>query len=1123
MANKQSLAPFFHRQVKALASRNGQGLLCLVIFFLGATISLAQTNTGQIKGVVKDHSGALVPDATVTVTNVGSNLQVVRETDTAGEFLFPSLRVGECKLSVSARGFKQLTKTGIELRIGQVIDLELALEIGEITVTETVTTSEQMLLTATGEVSEVIDRKRVAELPLNGRQFLQLALLSEGVVKPPGGTRGSALQQAGELVNVAGQRSGHNIYLLDGVKVTDEYFNNLVINPSVDSIQEFKIQKTLYAAEFGGKASALINVATKSGTKTFHGNGFEFLRNDKLDAKNFFDDPARPIPPFRQNQFGGTIGGPVTIPQVYQGADKTFFFASYEGQRIRQSITKTFSVPTAAMRAGDLSAFSQIFDPLATDMAGNRLPLQGNRIPVQRLDPLATALLARIPLPNQPGISRNLISTEAERTDVDQYSLRVDHQPTAQDMVFGRLSIFNARAFQPFGSGKLNEALVPGFGRQLTTRSANVALSYTHFFTNHLFNEFRFGYLGVSGGQASENRGVDFASGVGLLGVTKNPDDVGYPQISLGGLFSNIGDPTTFITRRDTSLEVYDNVFISRGSHNIKFGVYLYHFSFNPVNPDTARGAFSFSGQFTGLRPGQTGNAFADFLLGYPGGAQVGIGRSDENGRTNWFHSYLQDDWNPTRSLTINIGLRVEVNQHMTDTQNRLSAIDLTVPGGRFVIASDPSGNISPSAAALLPLIPIPYVTSAAAGWSPSLLQPSTLRLAPRFGFSWRLPGKSDTVLRGGYGIFTNQWAYSVQQALARNLPFFLLRNISVASDTAAPGFTSETILNSNVIGSIGGNNVDHDYRIEYASTIGLSLQHRLTPTTIVEFSFVGSNIQGADSSTVRNVPLPGSGPIAPRRPVPALSSFNSLRWDGYSLYHAGTVSIEKRLSRGFSFNTNYTFSKSIDDASDPGSTTNEANLYQDVRNRNAERARSSFDHTHRFVASGIYELPLGKGKRFLNRPGLLPALAGGWKLTGIVTVESGAPFTVNDQTDRANIGQGPAQRPNCLGDPNLPSDQRTVDRYFDTSAFLPAAFGTFGNCGRNIVTGPATKGFDLAAMKLFQFTEARSIEFRMETFNLLNITNFDLPNRFAFTPNFGKIFSAGPARQIQFGLKLSF
>jgi hypothetical protein len=682
--------------------------------------------------------------------------------------------------------------------------------------------------------------------------------------------------------------------------------------------------------------------------------------------------------------------------------------------------------------------------------------------------------------------------------------------------------VFHAKAFQPFGSGKLSESLLPGFGRELTTKATNVALSYTHTFTTNVLNEFRFGYLNVSGGQISQNRGVDFASQVGLQGTTPIPADQGYPQVSFGGLFTNIGDPTSFITRRDVSYEFYDNVFINRGAHRIKFGAYLFHLSFNPVNPDTARGLFSFSGQFTGPRPNQTGNALADFLLGFPASGQVGIGRGAERGFTNWFHSYIQDDWNPTRSLTINIGLRNEINQHMRDRDNRLSAIDLSVPGGRFVIASDENGNISTAAAPLLPLIPIPFVTSAEAGWDRSLLQPSNLRFAPRFGFSWRVPKTSGTVVRGGYGIFLNQWAYSVQQALARNLPFFLLKNISVASDATLPNFTTQTILTSNAIGNIGANNVDHDYRIEYAATASLSIQHQITPNTVIELSFVGSNIQGADSSTVRNVPLPGSGPIAPRRPVPQLSSFNSLRWDGYSKFHSGTISIEKRLSRGFSLNANYSLSKSVDDASDPGSTTNETNLPQDVRDRDAEHARSSFDHQHRFVANGIWELPFGAGKRFLNGSGFWPALAGGWKVTAILTLESGAPFTVNDQTDRANIGQGPAQRPNCLRDPNL-SDGRTPDRFFDTSAFTPAAFGTFGNCGRNVVIGPGSKNFDLSATKLFRFNESRSLEFRAETFNLFNVVNFDLPNRFAFTPNFGKIFSAGPARQIQFAVKFSF
>ena len=323
---------------------NTHRLLATIAILLFTSVTPAQTNTGQIKGALRDHTRAVIPGANVTATNVATGLTVARVTDSSGEFVFPSLAVGEWTISVAASGFKQLIKPGVILQLGQVVDLELQLEIGEVTVTEivTVTTAGQILQTATGEVSDVVERERVAELPLNGRQFLQLALLSEGVVKPPGGTRGSALQQAGELVNVAGQRSGHNIYLLDGVKVTDEYFNNLVINPSVDAIQEFKIQKTLYAAEFGGKAAALINVASKSGGSKLHGNLFEFIRNEKFDAKNFFDDPTKPIPPYKQNQFGGTLGGPITIPRIYPAVTAHSFLPVMKASESASRLPKHF-------------------------------------------------------------------------------------------------------------------------------------------------------------------------------------------------------------------------------------------------------------------------------------------------------------------------------------------------------------------------------------------------------------------------------------------------------------------------------------------------------------------------------------------------------------------------------------------------------------------------------------------------------------------------------------------------------------------------------------------------------------------------------------------------------------
>ncbi|MGH9802143.1 MAG: hypothetical protein ACRD82_17410, partial [Blastocatellia bacterium] len=444
---------------------------------------------------------------------------------------------------------------------------------------------------------------------------------------------------------------------------------------------------------------------------------------------------------------------------------------------------------------------------------------------------------------------------------MNQFNLRLDHQLSAKSNIFGRVSVFYMTTFQPFGSSQLNESLVPGFGRILDTRTMNLAISYTHTFGSNLLNELRFGWLNVQGGQTSENRGIGFAAAAGLQGVTRDPRDVGYPQVSFGGVFNTMGDPTSIISRHDKHFELFDNIVLRRGTQTIKFGGYWFHLNLNPSNPDNARGSFAFTNRWTSSSAGLTdGNAFADFLLGYPSTAQVGIGRGEEQGRTNWLHFYVQDDWQVTPSLTVNAGLRYEINQHLVDVENRLSAIDLSVPSARFVIASDSRGNISPSAVPLLPLLPVPFTTSAAAGWSRGLLQPDHNRFAPRLGFAWKLPGDSQSVLRAGFGIFLNQWAYSVQTALARNLPFFLAKSVSTAADELTPSFRTRNILTSTAIGSIGGNNMDHDYRIEYNEAWSLSFQRLLARTLLVEASYLGSRTVGADSSTVRNVPEPGPG-----------------------------------------------------------------------------------------------------------------------------------------------------------------------------------------------------------------------------------------------------------------------
>jgi hypothetical protein len=1072
---------------------------------LVAARSAAQTNTAEMVGTVKDSSGAVLPGASVTARHVSSGTVVERVTDGDGRFYLPALRIGEWQLTIALSGFATRNET-VALEIGRTVRLEFTLAVGGLTEQVTVGGTTPLLQTASAEISDVIGNREVVQLPLNGRTFLSLAQLSDTVVIPPGGTRGDALQQAGPLPNVGGQRSGHNIYMLDGSHVTDELFNNLVISPSVDSIEEFKIQKSMYPAEFGGKASALINVATKSGANAFHGSAFEFARSDAFDSPNYFNPANQPIPPLTQNQFGGALGGPLV-------QNRTFFFGSYEGTRLDRSLTRQFSVPSAAVRTGNFAGFGAICDPVTLPTTGMCTPFANNQIPANRIDPIAAEFMKSVPLPTSAASFQNLTSVDESTRDLGQFSIRIDHRVGDADQLFARFSTFDADELQPFGTSTLQESIVPGFGRTLDTRTRNLVASHTHVFGTRLLNELRVGWMSVSGGQHSVNQGNDFAARVGLLGVTSDPRDVGFPQISTGGLYSTMGDPTIFTTRNNEHFELYDNVTMNRGAHYWKFGAFYYRLKLRPEQPDNARGAFTYTGQFTG-------NALADFLLGYPTAATSGIGRGDEDGRTNWLHLYVQDDWQARSNLRFNLGLRYEYNQHMVDVNNRLSSVDLSVPGGRYVIASDENGSIDSSAAGLLPLIPLPYVTSEQAGWGRGLLDPSAVRLAPRTGFALSL-NDSRTVVRGGYGIFLNQWAYSVQTAFARNLPFFFTKQVDVPIDAQVPTLHTENILTSNATGTVSPSIMDFAYNVEYSQTWSGGIQHELSPSMMAEVSYMGTWTLGADNSTVRNVPEPGPGAIQLRRPIPDLSRINAIRFDGKSIYHGLTARVERRLRDHYGYNVSYTLSQSRDDASSPGATESETNLPQNVQNvfsDTGEWALSSFDHRHQFIASGTYQSPF-----FAGSGGITEALLGGWRANAIFTAQSGAPFTVNLSVDRANIGAGPAQRPDQLRDANLAGGERTPDRWFDTSAFgLPAPF-TFGSALRNSVIAPGFANVDFSLAKTWSVRGLSTLEFRWEVFNLLNRTNFDLPNRIFGNPNFGRIFSAKNPREMQFGLRLAF
>jgi Carboxypeptidase regulatory-like domain len=1066
----------------------------LALLILPLPASFAQMNTADIVGVVTDPSGAAIPGATVIAANVATQMKETSSTGKAGEYVMAELPLGEYSLTVTAPGFKQAVQTGIVLHAGDHLRQDFALSLGERRDVVVVEGAPELLQVESSEVKDVIENQQLLSLPLKNRQFLELSLLSEGVVNPPGGTRGDSLQQTGKLINILGQRTGHNLFLVDGVSVTDEYFNNLVLNPSPDDVQEFNISKTNYDAEFGGKSGGVINVITKSGTNSFHGSAYEFLRNNVFDARNFFDPAGQPAPPFHENQFGGALGGPIV-------KEKTFFFVNYDGQRIRKSLDHVFSVPTAAQRGGSFGS-TPIRDPLSGE------PFPDNTINLP-LNPVAVGLLARVPLPNRPGTANNLLAVEEQANNTDQYNARLDHV-SAKDALYVRASVFHANEFDPFGSSVLNEALLPGFGRTLTTHTVNLSVGETHTFSPLVLNEFRFGWLRVAGGQGNPNASNPFASRYGLEGTTPNPADMGYPQVSLSNTFSTMGDAAGFTTRVDRDFELYDNVLVQHGNHTVRFGGYFFHLDFNPSFPNDARGIYTYSGSYSG-------NALADFLLGYPLQARVGIGEGAENARTNWAHFYVEDGWQVTPALKLDAGLRYEFNQNLVAQPNQTSDINLSAPGGpAFVVAGTP-GNLPPPAAGLASLSPIPLVSAAAAGWNNSLLTPKNLRFSPRVGLAWSVDHARATVIRAALGIYTNQAAYSVLQNLAENIPFFLVK--TVGNTPSTPTYSTENILTFNPTGAIGANSVNHVFAIEYNEVWNLTIQRQIAANTSVEAEYIGSRTVHADSATALNVPAA----FGAARPYPELNAFTTIRWDGWATFNGVTFKATRRFSHGLSFDAGYTWSKSMDDASDAGTTNAEYNLPQNPYQPALESAASSFDHRHRFTADFVYDLPFAR-----RSSGWLHRAAGGWRANGILTLQSGAPFTVNLSSaagqDVAHIGLvngNNIERPNLIVNPN--ARPHTPAHWFNTSAFALPAQNTFGTEGRNVVLGPGLENLDLSLQREGTLHEGLKLQFRFDLYNVFNHANFDLPGRIFGATNFGVISSVEDPRETQFALKLTF
>ncbi|HKX32939.1 MAG TPA: carboxypeptidase regulatory-like domain-containing protein [Blastocatellia bacterium] len=1095
--------------------------------------SYAQVTTGSFSGFVTDSSGAAIGGARVTATNEATGLTRTVTTSSSGEYVLARLPVGRYTLTFEAPNFRQRLIKGAVLELDQRARIDSVMEVGPVSEIITVdgAKSAPLARTETAEAGEVIENKRIVELPLNGRLFLQLAQLTPGVVENARGGFGQQLAGvSGPRITVMGARESDNYFTLDGVSVTDRFYNTLSTPMAVDAIQEFKVQSNLYSAEAGTLGGAQINIAIKSGTNDLHGSAYGFLRNDNLDARNFFDrqltleSPAKPE--FRQNQFGGTVGGPLI-------KNRGFFFGNYEGLRLAKALTRRFTVPTDNLRNGQFS--TPIRDPqLATPtMRCEPTPVNpepgvnyqgacfpGNRIPDNRIPEIVRGLLQYIPQANLPGTSNNLIGSPQEINDSNQFTIRTDYRFSDRDTAFVRYTFYDVNAYQPYGFVQFAASPIslPGFGIFLKQRTQNVAVGETHVFNSNLVGEFKFGFNRTAGGQLQENNDVDFVSRYNIAGISRNPLDRGIPSIVVSP-YNTFGDATTPISRRDNDSQFNYNLSWVRGSHNLTFGAMYKRIQFNPNVSFTKRGQFTFTGAYTN-------DAFGDLLLGLPFNARGGAGSTLVYLRGNEWHAFLQHDWKAAKRLTLNAGLRYEYASPFSEKYNRWST--LNVETGRVIVASE-DGRTYPREL-WIPgierrLSPLPIVTSEAAGLDRSLATKDLNNFAPRFGFAFDLFGNQRTVMRGGYGIFFNSASFNTATLQSLAAPFF--SSINANNSTTAPAAIT-AILSNSVLGTPGWSTYDINFRTPYFQQWNFGLQQLLARDLLVEAQYLGSKGTKLYTNIYFNVPDPAvpsptTPSIAARSRFPSLGN-NALQASaGKSNYHALVLRTEKRLSRGLMVMGSYTFSKSID-LDSLGASVTSSNLDQSNQKK-LERARSSFDARHRFVASFTYDLPFKSENKAIN------SILGNWQAGGIITQQSGLPFTVNITSDRANNGLL-NQRPNLVGDPNLPGSQRTPERWFNTGAFAVQPAGTLGTAGRNILEGPGTNIVDFSLIKNIPLGERHKFQFRAEVFNIFNHANFDFPERLCAgtvpgtactASQFGRIGAARDPRILQFALKYLF